>query len=171
MESLLDWLSSPEGPDLIDSHSDPPTTPYMALAVSLDPYFLYQNPKGVVAGIGLIFKPYYISMVPFESASDIISKCMNGPDKCLIKPCLIFLSVSDRSNILPHCGSHPAFLDVVSKEKSEARPSGGSLADFRCFQLPCIMAPCAKNSPDFVYCVSYPRHPGGSPTLVNPVSS
>ena len=49
MKRFLEWLSTPEGPDLIDSHSDPPTVPYMALAVGLDPDHLYRNPKGVVA--------------------------------------------------------------------------------------------------------------------------
>ena len=171
MENLLDWLSSLEGPDLIDTHSDPPTMPYMCLAIGLDPYFIYQNPKGVVAGVGLIFKPHYISTMTFECASDIINNHVNGPDKCLVRPCLIFLSVSDRSNILPHSGVHPAFLDVVSKEKAEARPSGGSLTDFRYFKLPHVMAPCSKNSPEYVYCISYPHHPGVSPTLVNPLAS
>ena len=54
MESLMEWLSAPEGPELIDTHSDPPTNTDMALAVGVDPEHLYQNPHGVVAGLGLI---------------------------------------------------------------------------------------------------------------------
>ena len=98
MKNFLEWLSAPEGPNLIDSHSDPPTMPYMALAVALDPDHLYWNPKGVVVRIGLVYKPYYS------------------------------------------------------------------------FLLPRVMAKCNKNSTEYTYCTGYPRHPGGRPTLINPIA-
>ena len=136
MKSFLEWLSAPDGPELIDSHSDPPTMPYMALAVGLDPYYLYQNPNGVMAGIGLIYKPSYISTMPFADAHEIIGDYLEGSSRSLAKPCLLFLSVSDKSAILPYTGGNPLYVDLASKEKSEVHPTGGSLGDFRSFQLP-----------------------------------
>ena len=136
MKCFLEWLSTPEGPDLIDSHSDPPTMPYMALAVGLDPDHLYQNPKGVMAGIGLVYKPCYINTMPFADAYDIIGDYLEGSSKSLARPCLLFLSISDRSAIFPYVGDNPLYVDLASKEKSEAHPTGGKLGDFRSFLLP-----------------------------------
>ena len=42
--------------------------PYMALAVGLDPYYLYQNLKGVMGEIGLVYKPNYINTMSFADA-------------------------------------------------------------------------------------------------------
>ena len=58
----------------------------MALAVGLDPYYLYQNPKGVVAGIGLIFKPSYIATMPFADAYEIIGDYLERSSKSLARP-------------------------------------------------------------------------------------
>ena len=170
MRSLLEWLSALDGPDLIDSHSDPPTMSFMALAVGLDPHYLYQNPKGVVAGIGLIYKPSYINTMPFTDAHEIIGDYLEGSSRSLAKPCLLFLSVSDKSAIFPYTGGNPLYVDLVSKEKSEAHPTGGSLGDFRSFQLPRVMARPNKSSTEYTHCTCYPHYPGGRPTLVNPMA-
>ena len=170
MRRFLEWLSTPEGPDLIDSHSDPPTVPYMALAVGLDPDHLYRNPKGVVAGIGLVYKPCYISTMPFADAYDIIGDYLEGSTKSLARPCLLFLSISDRSAVFPYIGDNPPYVDLASKEKSETHPTGGRLGDFRSFLLPRVMAKPNKNSNEYSCCTGYPRHPGGRPTLINPLA-
>ena len=170
MKRFLEWLSTPEGPDLIDSHSDPPTMPYMALAVGLDPDHLYRNPKGVVAGIGLVYKPSYINTMPFADAYDIIGDYLEGSSKSLARPCLLFLSISDKSAIFPYVGDNPLYVDLASKEKSETHPTGGKLGDFRSFLLPRVMARPNRNSTEYSCCTGYPRHPGGRPILINPIA-
>ena len=170
MKDFLEWLSTPEGPELVDTHSDPPTTPDMAMAVGLDPEHLYQNPPGAVAGIGLVYKPCYINTMPFDSASEIIEDYLVGSSKKLARPCLLFLSISEQSTVFPYAGDNPFYIDVASKERAEARPTGGKLGDFRSFMLPRVMAKRSKNSPEYSYCTSYPRHPGGHPTLINPLA-
>ena len=137
MRNFLEWLSAPEGPDLIDSHSDPPTMPYMALAVGLDPYYLYQNLEGSCGRdrLGLQAMLHQHNALHAD-AYEIIGDYLEGSSKSLAKPCLLFLSISDRSAIFPYTGGNPPYVDLVSKEKSEAHPTGGSLGDFRSFQLP-----------------------------------
>ena len=170
MKNFLEWLSAPEGPELIDTHFDLPTTPDMALAMGLDPEHLYQNPKGVMAGIGLVYKPYYINTMPFVDAHDIIGDYLEGSSKSLAKPCLLFLSISEQSAIFPYSGDNPLYVDLASKERAEAHPTGGKLGDFRSFLLPRVMAKPNKNSPEYSFCTGYPRHPGGRPTLINPMA-
>ena len=142
----------------------------MALAVGLDPDHLYRNPKGVVAGIGLVYKPCYISTMPFADAYDIIGDYLEGSSKSLARPCLLFLSISDRSAIFPYVGDNPPYVDLASKEKSETHPTGGKLGDFRSFLLPRVMAKRNKNSTEYSCCTGYPRHPGGRPILINPIA-
>ena len=170
MKRFLEWLSTPEGPDLIDSHSDPPTMPYMALAVGLDPDHLYRNPKGVIAGVGLVYKPSYINTMPFADTYDIIGDYLEGSSKSLARPCLLFLSISDKSAIFPYVGDNPLYVDLASKEKSETHPTGGKLGDFRSFLLPRVMARPNRNSTEYSCCMGYPRHPGGRPILINPIA-
>ena len=171
VESLLDWLSKPQGPELIDSHSEPPSTPYMAVAIGVDPNFLYENSKGAWVGLGLVFKPYYMKTLSFAEAGKLLGNWVSDPDKSLAKACFILISVSDRSEILPHCGEHPTYLDFISKEKSTAMSAGGVLQEFRCFRLPRALAPHSKMSKEYFLCIGYPRHPGGVATLINPIAS
>ena len=68
VESLREWLSHPEGPQLIDTHGGPDTESYRALAIGLDPQCLYDEEAEV--GIGIVFKPPYVGTVSFGVAAD-----------------------------------------------------------------------------------------------------
>ena len=169
VESLREWLSQPEGPQLIDTHGGPDAETYRALAIGLDPDYLYD--KEAVVGLGVVFKPPYISTVSFGVAADHFNRWLsNTPNNKLAGPSLLFLSISLNSEVYPLCKRSPYLIDVSQKNMSEDNINGGVLEEFRGFRLPRVMAKEDIHSEDYVLCGSYPRLPGGKSLLVNPVS-
>ena len=167
--SLRKWLSQPEGPQLIDTHGGPDAETYRALAIGLDPDYLYD--KEAVVGLGVVFKPPYINTVSFGAAADHFSRWLgNTPNNKLAGPSLLFLSISLNSEVYPLCKRSPYLIDVSHKKMSEDNINGGVLDEFRGFRLPRVMAKEDIHSEDYVLCGSYPRLPGGKSLLVNPVS-
>ena len=147
VESLREWLSHPEGPELIDSHANPPIETFRALAIGLDPEFLYKDPKEVVVGLGMVLKPPYINTVSFEVAAAHFNTWVDqSSGKKLSEPCFMLLSISVESKVLPLCKGFPFLLDVSNKETSEDKIAGGCLGDFRGFRLPRVLAKEDVNS-------------------------
>ena len=169
VESLREWLSHPEGPQLIDTHGGPDAESYRALAIGLDPQCLYDEEAEV--GIGIVFKPPYVGTVSFGVAADHFNRWLGDtPNNKLSGPSLLFLSISLNSEIYPLCKRSPYLIDVSQKVMSEDVITGGTLTEFRGFLLPRVMAKEKPTSEDYVLCGSYPRLPGGKPLLINPVS-
>ena len=169
MESLRKWLSQPKGPQLIDTHGGPDAETYRALAIGLDPDYLYD--KEAVVGLGVVFKPPYINTVSFWVASDHFNRWLsNTPNNNLAGPSLLFLSISLNSEVYPLCKRSPYLVDVSQKSMSKDNINGGILEECRGFRLPRVMAKEDIHSEDYILCGSYPRLPGGKSLLVNPVS-
>ena len=61
---LLDWLSKPKGPHLVEAPSG--ANPEKALAIGMMKRMLYKNEAPLV-GVGLVYKPHYISTEPFST--------------------------------------------------------------------------------------------------------
>ena len=64
LQSLLEWLSKPKGPNLVEASVAVATDKALALAVTKR--LLYEENPPLV-GVGLVYKPHYISMVPFSA--------------------------------------------------------------------------------------------------------
>ena len=62
---LLDWLSKPKGPHLVEAPNG--ANPEKALAIGVTKRMLYENEAPLV-GVGLMYKPHYISAEPFSAA-------------------------------------------------------------------------------------------------------
>ena len=62
---LLDWLSKPKGPHLVEATGG--ANPERELAIAVMRCMLYENEMPLV-GVDLVYKPHYISMEPFSSA-------------------------------------------------------------------------------------------------------
>ena len=65
LRSLLDWLSKPKGPTLVEASAAVASDKALALAVTKR--MLYGE-KPPLVGVGLVYKPHYISMVLFCAA-------------------------------------------------------------------------------------------------------
>ena len=62
---LLDWFSKPKGPHLVEAAGG--ANPKKALAIGIMRHMLYENEMPLV-GVGLVYKPHYISTEPFSAA-------------------------------------------------------------------------------------------------------
>ena len=61
---LLDWLSKPKGPHLMEA--SPAAMPKKALAIAVTRWMLYGEETPLL-GVGLVYKPHYISTEPFSA--------------------------------------------------------------------------------------------------------
>ena len=65
LQILLDWLSKPKGPNLVEA--SPVVAPDKALALGVTRQMLYGEEPPLV-GVGLVYKLHYISTEPFSAA-------------------------------------------------------------------------------------------------------
>ena len=113
VESLREWLSQPEGPDLIDTHTDSQMETFHALAIGLDPEFLYGTES--VVGLGVVLKPHYINTISFDVAAGHFRRWLGqASSNRLTEPCLLFFSLSMDSKVFPLCKGFPYLIDVSS---------------------------------------------------------
>ena len=68
LQSLLDWLSKPKGPNLVEASVA--VVPEKALVLAVTKKMLYVEEPPLV-GVGLVYKPHYVSTVPFSATSNV----------------------------------------------------------------------------------------------------
>ena len=64
LQSLLNWLSQPKGPNLVEASAA--AAPDRALVLAVTKQMLYGEETPFV-GVGLVYKPHYISTEPFSA--------------------------------------------------------------------------------------------------------
>ena len=137
LQSLLDWLSKPKGPNLVEASVA--AVPEKALVLAVSKKMLFQE-KPPLVGVGLVYKPHYISPVLFSAAYVQLnvwhSAGSNGEseDK-LTASRLLFVSISEMSDVIPVALQHPVLLDVASREAMEETGEPMSPLSFRGFRL------------------------------------
>ena len=100
LQSLLYWLSKPKSPNLVEapvSVEDTDTAlPYRALTIAVTRKMLYG--KGIpLVGVNLVYKPPYLSMVPFSAAYMHLNEWHSAvsneeSENRLEGPCLLFVT-------------------------------------------------------------------------------
>ena len=118
LQSLLGWLFKPKGPTLMEASTK--VAPYKALAIAVTKRMLYEEEPPLV-GMGLVYKPHYISTVPFSAAYMHLNVWHSAAsnkesENWLDEPHLLFVNISEMSNVLPVAVRHPILLDFTSKE-------------------------------------------------------
>ena len=137
MQSLLDWLSKPKGPNLVEASVA--VAPEKALVLAVTKKMLYGE-KPPLVGVGLVYKLHYISLVPFSAAYVQLSVWHSaGSDEesedKLTASRLLFVNISEMSDVIPVAVQHPILLDVASKEAMEDTCEPMSPLFFRAFRL------------------------------------
>ena len=137
LQSLLDWLSKPKGPNLVEASVA--AAPEKALVLVVTKKMLYAEEPPLV-GVGLVYKLHYVSMVLFSAAYVQLNVWHSaGSDKesgdKLTASCLIFVSIFEMSDVIPVVVEHPVLLDVASKEAMEDTGEPMSPLSFRGFRL------------------------------------
>ena len=129
LQSLLDWLSQPKGPNLVEASTA--AAPDKALVLAMTKQMLYGEETSFV-GVGLMYKPHYISTEPFSAAYVHLHVWhAAGPSSSR----LIFVTVSEMSDVIPVVVQHPVFLDVATKETITRTGKPMAPLSFRGFRL------------------------------------
>ena len=150
LQSLLDWLSKPKGPNLVEASVK--VAPYKALAIAVTRRVLYEE-KTPLVGVGLVYKLLYISTVVFSAAYMHLNVWHSAgsteeSENQLNAPRLLFVDISEMSDVIPIAVRHPVLLDVASKEAREGTGEPVSPFSFRGFRLHMV----------------WTQHPGGEMT-------
>ena len=164
LKSLLKWLSKPRGPNLVEATMG--EVPEKALVLAATKRMLYEEgPLSV--GVGLVYKPYYISTESFCTAYmhlnvwHAVASSEDSTDK-LDSARFILVSISEMSEVVPVAKLHPVFLDVAGKEVVEK--TGEPLAPlwFRGFRLHTVW--CQPPGKEPVRQIAFPHLRGDATT-------
>ena len=103
LQSLLDWLSKPKGPNLVEASVK--AAPYKALAIVVTRRALYEE-KPPLVGVGLVYKLLYISTVAFSAAYMHLNVWHSAgsteeSENWLNASCLLFVDISEMSDVIP----------------------------------------------------------------------
>ena len=134
---LLDWLSKPKGPHLVEAASG--ANPEKALAIGVTRCMLYENEMPLV-GVGLVYKPHYISAEPFSATYMRLNEWHKAGSQTesedrITSSKLLFVNPSEVSSMLPMALQHPILLDVASREMLEVSEEPPTPAQLRGFRL------------------------------------
>ena len=117
LKSILEWLTKPKGPNLVEATMC--GAPEKALVLAATKCMLYmEDPPSVV--VGLVYKPHYVSMESFCHAYmhlnvwHAAASSEDSTDK-LDHTRFILVSISEMSEVMPDALPHPLFLDVIDK--------------------------------------------------------
>ena len=121
LKSLLEWLTKPRGPNLVEATVS--GVPEKALVLAATKHMLYvEDPPSM--GVGLVYKPHYVSTESFCRAYMHLNVWLaaasneDSMDK-LHSSHFILVSISETSEVMPDTLPHPIFLDVIDKEAIE----------------------------------------------------
>ena len=145
------------------------TVPDKALLLAMNKQMLYgEEPPSV--GVGLVYKPHYISMEPFSAAYmhlhvwHAASSSVDSEDK-LGTSCLIFMSILETSKVIPVATQHPILLDVATKETMMITGEPRAPCHFRGFRLHTVWT--QQPGGDLVHQVAFPHFQGeGSSSML-----
>ena len=160
LQSLLDWLSKPKGPNLVEASMA--AVPEKALVLVVTRWMLYGEETPLV-GVGLVYKPHYISMEPFSAAYmhlhvwHAAGSSVESEDK-LNSSCLIFINISRMSDLIPVATQHPVLLDVATKETMTRTGKPLAPLSFRGFRLHTMWT--QQSGGDLVHQVAFPHFLG-----------
>ena len=131
--SILNWLTQPKGPHLVDGTSILDSLTALAILVTPEALYNLDSPR---VGLGLVYKAPYIQTTSWSEAYFSLklasrAEVSNWTTSALI----IFVQIQESSQVIPLPGVPTLFLDVKTTEditdSNEPRP----LQDFRGFRL------------------------------------
>ena len=137
LQILLDWLSKPKGPNLVEA--SPAAAPDNALALGVTKQILYGE-KPPLVGVGLVYKPHYIYTEPFSATYmhlhvwHAAGSNTESEDK-LNSLRLLLVNISEMSGVISVAVQHPVLLDVVMKEAMMKTGEPMTPLHFRGFRL------------------------------------
>ena len=164
LQNLLDWLSKPKGPYLVEASTA--AAPDKALVLAVTKWMLYGEETPLV-GVGLVYKPHYISMEPLCTTYmhlhvwHAVGSSVESEDK-LNSSRLIFVNISEMSDVIPVATQHPILLDVATKDTMMGTGEPMAPLSFRGFRLHTMWT--RQSGGDLVHQVTFPHFLGETTT-------
>ena len=164
LQNLLDWLSQPKGLNLVEASAA--AVPDRALVLAVTKQMLYGKETTLV-GLGLMYKPHYISMEPFSAAYmhlhvwHAVGSSVESVNK-LSSLCLIFVTISEMSDVIPVVAQHPILLDVATKDTMTRTGKPMAPLSFRGFRLHTVWT--RQSGADLIHQVAFPCFLGEATT-------
>ena len=133
LTNILDWLTQPQGPHLVDGTST--ENPLTALAILITPEALY-DPDSPMVGLGLVYKAPYIQAASWSKAYfDLKLASQAEASNRTTEAKVIFVQIQVSSKVIPLPGVPTLFLDVKTPEDITDSKVPRPPQDFRGFQL------------------------------------
>ena len=133
LAKVLDWLTQPQGPHLVDGTST--KDPLTALAILITPEALY-DPNSPMVGLGFMYKaPYKRAASWSEAYFNLKLASQAEASKQTTGAKIIFVQIQESSQVIPLPGVPTLFLDVKTSEDITDSKDPRPLQDFRGFKL------------------------------------
>ena len=130
LTTVLDWLTHPQGPHLVDGTST--ENPLTALAILMTPEALHDSDSAMV-GLGLVYKAPYIQAASFYFDLKLASQAEVSNRTTEAK--VIFVQIQESSQVIPLPRVPTLFLDVKTPEDITDSKVPRPPQEFRGFQL------------------------------------
>ena len=133
LANILDWLTQPQGPHLVDGSSK--ENSLTALAILITPKALY-DPDSPMVGLGLMYKAPYIQTTSWtEAYFDLKLASQAEASYQTTESKVIFVQIQVSSQVIPLLGVPTLFLDVKTPEDITESKVPRPPQDFRGFRL------------------------------------
>ena len=133
MANILNWLTQPKGPHLVDGTLT--TGPLTALAILITPKALY-DPDSPMVGLGLVYKAPYIQAASWSEAYSSLKLASQAEvSNRATGTMIIFVQIQESSQVIPLSGVLTLFLDVKTTEDITDSKDPQPPQDFRGFRL------------------------------------
>ena len=133
LANVLDWLTQPKGPHLVDGTSTADSL--TALAILVTPEALY-DPDSPMVGLGLVYKAPYIQAASWSEAYFSLKLASQAEvNNRTTSAMIIFMQIQESSQVIPLPGVPTLFLDVKTAEDITDSKEPQPPQDFRGFKL------------------------------------
>ena len=133
LTNILDWLTQPQGPHLVDGMST--ENPLTALAILIALKALY-DPDSPMVGLGLVYKAPNIQAASWSEAYfDLKLASQAEASNQTTEAKVVFVQIQESSQVIPLPGVPTLFLDVKTPEYITDPKVPQPPQDFRGFQL------------------------------------
>ena len=133
LANIVDWLTQPKGPHLVDGTST--TDSLTALAILVTPKALY-DPDSPMVGLGLVYKAPYIQAASWSEAYFSLELASQAEVSNRTTSTMItFVQIQESSQVIPLPGVSTLFLEVKTAEDITDSKEPQPPQDFRGFKL------------------------------------
>ena len=133
LTTVLDWLTLPHGPSLVDGTSTENKLTALAILVSPE---AFQDPDSPLVGLGFLYKVPYIQTASWSEAYFELKLALQAEaSNRLLETKVIFVQIQVSSQVIPLPSVPTLFLDVKTPEDIMDSKVSRPTRDFRGFHL------------------------------------